>query len=70
MASGGSRRHSSLPTHAVGHAQAANYLRKAEDHLAAAAEALAAERWSTVVLLAVHAAISASDAACVAQNLV
>ncbi len=51
MASGGSKRPSSLPTHAVAPAQAANYLLKAEDHLAAAAEALAAERWSTIVLV-------------------
>lgn len=67
MASGGSKRSPSLPTRAVTPAQAANYLRKAEDHLEAAAQALAAERWSTIVLLAVHAAISASDAACVTR---
>lgn len=66
MPSRGGRRPPSLPTRAVAPAQAGNYLRKAEDHLAAATEAATTERWSTVVLLSVHAAISASDAARVA----
>lgn len=66
MPSRGGRRPPSLPTRAVASAQAGNYLRKAEDHFAAATEAATTERWSTVVLPSVHAAISASDAACVA----
>lgn len=65
MASTGRRL--SIPTRTVARVQAANYLRKAEDHLAVAIEAVAAERWSTAVLLSVHAAISATDAACVAS---
>lgn len=64
MASTGRRL--SIPTRTVARVQAANYLRKAEDHLAVAIEAVAAECWSTAVLLSVHAAISAADAACVA----
>ena len=59
-----------LPTVAVrsvNRAQAANYLRKAEQHLAEAVEAVAAERWDTAVLLAIHAAMSAADAACVSS---
>ncbi|MDI6771621.1 MAG: HEPN domain-containing protein [bacterium] len=43
-------------------------MRKAEGHLAQAFEAVAAGRWDTAVLLAVHAGISAGDAACVAQH--
>lgn len=62
-----SARRPSVAIRAIASPQAANYLRKAEDHLAAAAEAMTVERWSTVVLLAVHAAISAVDAACVAS---
>ena len=60
-------RRTSVPTRMVAPTQAVNYLRKAEDHLAAAVETMTAERWSTVVLLAVHAAISAVDAFCVAS---
>ena len=62
-----SGRRPSVPIRTVASAQATNYLRKAEDHLAAAVEAMTAERWSTVVLLTVHAAISAVDASCVAS---
>jgi len=51
----------------VNRAQAANYLRKAEQHLAESLEAFSAERWDTAVLLAIHAAIAAVDAACVAS---
>lgn len=49
-------------------ARAENYLRKAEAHLAAALESLAASRWDSAVLLALHAAISAADAVCVASR--
>lgn len=56
-----------VPLRSVNRAQAANYLTKAEQHLAEALEALSAERWDTAVLLAIHAAIAAADAACVAS---
>jgi hypothetical protein len=42
-------------------------MRKAEQHLAEALEALSAERWDTTVLLAIHAAMAAADAVCVAS---
>jgi hypothetical protein len=50
----------------VNRTHATNYLRKAEQHLAESLEALSADRWDTAVLLAIHAAIAAADAACVA----
>lgn len=62
----GSPRPFSVPVREVAETQATNYLRKAESHLASAIEAQAASRWDTAVLLSVHAAISAGDAACVA----
>ncbi len=46
---------------------APNYMKKAEQHVAEAFEALSAERSDTAVLLAIHAGISAVDAACVAS---
>ena len=55
-----------IPVRSVSRAQASNYLRKAEQHLAESLEALSAERWDTAVLLAIHAAIAGMDAACVA----
>ncbi len=55
-----------VPVRSVNRSQAANYLRKAEQHLAESLEALSAERWDTAALLAIHAAIAAVDAACVA----
>ncbi len=57
-----------VPVRAVNRAQASNYLKKAEQHLAESFEALSAERWDTAVLLAIHAAIAAVDAACVASG--
>ncbi|MGH2376017.1 MAG: HEPN domain-containing protein [bacterium] len=60
-------RPTTVPTREISPAQAGNYLRKAESHLASAIEALAGERWDTAALLSVHAAISASDAVCVAR---
>ncbi|MHB8731059.1 MAG: HEPN domain-containing protein [bacterium] len=57
-----------VPVRAVNRSQASNYLRKAQQHLAESLEALSAERWDTAVLLAIHAAISAVDAACVASG--
>jgi HEPN domain-containing protein len=51
----------------VNRSQVSNYLRKAEQHLAESLEALSAERWDTAVLLAIHAAIAAVDAVCVAS---
>jgi HEPN domain-containing protein len=51
----------------VNRTHATNYLRKAEQHLAESLEALSADRWDTAVLLAIHAAIAAADAACVAS---
>ncbi|MHB8731876.1 MAG: HEPN domain-containing protein [bacterium] len=52
-------------TRSVARAQGTNYLRKAAEHMANAHAATAAENWDTAVLLAVHAAISAADAATV-----
>jgi HEPN domain-containing protein len=52
----------------VNRAQATNYLRKAEQHLAESLEALSAKRWDTAALLAIHAALAAVDAACVASG--
>ncbi len=46
-------------------AHAPNYLEKAAQHLGLARQALAGERWDSAVLLSVHAAINAADAACV-----
>lgn len=43
-------------------------MKKAEGHLAQALEAVAAARWDTAVLLAVHAGISATDAVCIARH--
>jgi HEPN domain-containing protein len=57
-----------VPTRETARIQAANYLKKAEGHLAQALEASAAGRWDTAVLLSVHAGISAADAACVAEH--
>lgn len=57
-----------VPTRETAQIQAANYLKKAEGHLAQALEAAAAGRWDTAVLLAVHAGISAADSACVAVH--
>lgn len=57
----------SVAVRAINKAQAANYLRKAEQHFVAALEALSAERWDTAVLLAIHAAIAAADAASIAS---
>lgn len=51
----------------VNSAQGANYLAKAEQHLALALQALAQDRWDSAVLLSVHAGISAADAACVTR---
>ncbi len=61
-------RQPTVPTRETARIQAANYLKKAEGHLAQALEASAAGRWDTAVLLAVHAGISAADAACVAEH--
>ncbi len=57
-----------VPVRPVNRAQAPNYLRKAEQHLAESLEALSAKRWDTAALLAIHAAIAAVDAACVASG--
>ena len=57
----------SIPVRSVNRTHATNYLRKAEQHLAESLEALSADRWDTAVLLAIHAAIAAADAACVAS---
>lgn len=57
-----------VPTRDTARIQSANYLKKAEGHLAQAIEAAAAGRWDTAVLLSVHAGISAADAACVAEH--
>ncbi len=57
-----------VPVRTINRNQAVNYLKKAEQHLAEALEALSAERWDTAVLLAIHAAIAAADAACVASG--
>ena len=65
MGKGKPGRRPTVPTRGTSPAQAENYLRKAENHLASALEAAAAERWDTAVLLSVHAAISAADAVCV-----
>jgi len=43
-------------------------MRKAQQHLAESLEALSAERWDTAALLAIHAAIAAADAACIASG--
>jgi hypothetical protein len=51
----------------VNPAQARNYADKADQHLGLARQALAGERWDSAVLLSVHAAINAADAACVKQ---
>lgn len=67
MSKTGQSRRLTVPTRETSPAQAENYLRKAESHLASALEAAVAERWDTAVLLAVHAAISACDAVCVAR---
>jgi len=56
-----------VPVRTVTRAQGANYLRKAEQHLAESLEALSADRWDTAALLAIHAAIAAADAVCVAS---
>jgi len=45
--------------------QGINYLKKAEQHLALALQALAQGRWDSAVLLSVHAGISGADAVCV-----
>jgi hypothetical protein len=42
-------------------------MRKAEQHLAEAFEALSAERWDTTILLSIHAAMAVADAGCVAS---
>ncbi len=57
-----------VPARETSRAQAANYLKKAEGHLSQALEALAAGRWDTAVLLAVHAGISAADSVCIAHH--
>ena len=57
-----------MPTRSVQPAQAGNYLRKAEQHLALALQAFADGRWDSAVLLSVHAAISAGDAASAAKH--
>ncbi len=57
-----------VSTRSVQPAQAGNYLRKAEQHLALALQAFAGGRWDSAVLLSVHAAISAADAACVGKH--
>ena len=57
-----------IPTRETAQSQAANYLRKAEGHLAQALESAAAGRWDTAVLLSVHAGISAADAVCVGEH--
>lgn len=61
------QRSTTVPTRELSPAQAVNFLRKAESHLASALEAAAGERWDTAALLSVHAAISAGDATCVAR---
>jgi len=43
-----------VPVRTVTRAQGANYLRKAEQHLAEALEALSAERWDTAAPLAIQ----------------
>lgn len=57
-----------VPAREMSRVQAANYLKKAEGHLSQGLEALAAGRWDTAVLLAVHAGISAADAVCIAHH--
>jgi len=54
-------RRPTVPTRETSRTQAANYLKTA-------LEAMAAGRWDTAVLLAVHAGISAADAVCVAHH--
>jgi HEPN domain-containing protein len=56
-----------VPVRTVSRSQAVHYIRKAEQHLAGALEALSAERWDTTVLLAIHAAMAAADAVYVAS---
>jgi len=60
-----SSRSTTVPVRTVSRAQASNYLKKAEQHLAESLEALSAERWDTAALLAIHAAIAGADAACI-----
>ncbi len=57
-----------VPTRRVVRAQGMNYLRKAVQHLTNAHAARVAENWDSAVLLAVHAAISAVDAATVSYG--
>ncbi len=59
---------SKVPTRSIQPTQGGNYLRKAEQHLALALQALADSRWDSTVLLSVHAAISAADAVCVGKH--
>ncbi len=67
MAKDKSRKGLTIAVREVSGANAENYLRKAESHLATALEVQTLERWDTAVLLSVHAGISASDAACAAM---
>ncbi len=62
-----SPRATSIPTRPVSRVHASNYLRKAAQHWASARRARDAGEYDSAVLLAVHCAIAAGDAACVAQ---
>lgn len=57
----------SIHTRPVSRAQASNYHRKAVQHWANARRARDAGEYDSAVLLAVHCAIAAGDAACVAR---
>lgn len=57
-----------VPVRNIQPVQGVNYFRKAEQHLALALHARAKGRWDSAVLLSVHAAISAADAACVGKQ--
>jgi HEPN domain-containing protein len=56
---------SRIKTQSVGSSFSANFLRRAEECRRAAAESLSKGDWSAAAICAVHACISACDAACV-----